>query len=115
MVMVLLYDENWNVRKVARNYLKEHNYKTVIDWAKDNSVTIDLDWWLNSDDEEARIAAAKQGYGLDKLVNDKDWHVRKEVAKQCYGLDKPTKQWLKRDLDEFDNTDDFYEEFIRKR
>ena len=44
------------------------------------------DKMVKSDDWEARLEMAKEGYGLDVLVNDINWVVRETVAKQGYGL-----------------------------
>ena len=49
---------------------------------------LNLDLQILYGDWSVRIAVAKQGYGLDKLVNDYHWLVRKAVAEQGYGLDK---------------------------
>ena len=82
----LMFDEDYTVRKSVTDYLKEHNYKSVFDWAKDNNVDLDIDEWLNSDDSDKREQVAKYGYRLDILINDKDKYVREEVAKQGFGL-----------------------------
>ena len=82
----LMFDEDYTVRKAVTDYLKEHNYKSVFDWAKDNNVDLDIDEWLNSDDSDKREQVAKYGYRLDILINDKDKYVREEVAKQGFGL-----------------------------
>ena len=83
----LINDKEYYIRGTAENYLKEHNYKTVFDWAKDNGVDINIDEWINSNDVIKRIQVVKAGYGLDILVHDYDSKVREEVAKQGYGLD----------------------------
>ena len=85
---IFVYDENKEVRTAVYDYLKEHSYKSIFDWAKDNNISIDIDKWLNSDDWTKRYAVAKQGYGLDKLVNDENWEIREVVAIKGYGLDK---------------------------
>ena len=68
----LVYDENYYVREAVIDYLREHKYKSVIEWAKDNNVDIDLKDWLNSDNWCKRREVARQGYGLDILINDED-------------------------------------------
>lgn len=85
---ILVYDEHSGIRNAVNEYLKEHNYKSIFDWAKDNNITIDMDEWLNSNIWTKRYIVAKQGYGLDKLVNDENWQVREAVAIKGYGLDK---------------------------
>ena len=62
--------------KAVYYYLREHNYKSVFDWAKDNNIDIDIDEWLKSDDWRKRREVAKQGYGLDILVHDSNWRIR---------------------------------------
>ncbi len=86
----LFNDEDADVRYIVNKYLKEHNYKSIFNWAKDNNVdlNIDIGEWINSDDYHKRCVIAEQGYGLNKLVNDVDADVRIAVAYQGYGLDK---------------------------
>ena len=104
----LITDEDGYVRREVAYYLKDHNYKSVFEWANDNGIDIDIDAWLNSNyrqreqlakagyhldvlvndkDYNIRIIVAEQGYSLDILVNDKNWYVRRAVAEQGYGLD----------------------------
>ena len=47
----------------------------------DNAV---LEQMVNSGLYQTRMRAAKQGYGLDRLVHDRNVYVRIEVAKQGY-------------------------------
>ena len=122
---VLAYDENEDIRNAAQNYLKDHNYKSVFEWANDNN--IDIDKWLQSDNWHKKLELAKNGYRLDNLICDNDsnvcnavleylnehnyksifdwandngieinldewlhsddWHKRREVAKAGYKLD----------------------------
>ncbi len=108
----LIYYKDYTVHMTVINYLKDYNYKSIFDWAKDNNINmnIDIDELLSSEDwrkrEQAamygygldtlindenkwvRVAIAEQGYGLDELINDENMWVRKAVAKQGYGLDK---------------------------
>ena len=84
----LINDENEDVREVAKKYLRHHNYESILDWAKDNNIKIDLNEWLHSTNWRERREVAEQGYGLDKLVNDENEYVRAAVAEQGYGLDK---------------------------
>ena len=86
----LFNDEDADVRYIVNKYLKEHNYKSIFNWAKDNNVdlNIDIGEWINSDDYHKRCVIAEQGYGLNKLVNDVDADVRIAVAYQGYELDK---------------------------
>ena len=46
-----------------------------------------LDKLINDPDTLVRQTVAHQGYGLDILINDESWWVRAEVAMQGYGLD----------------------------
>lgn len=76
----LLFDDNNNdVFEVAENYLNDHKYKTIFDWAKDNNVNIDINEWLTSDDWTKRREVAYYGYRLDILAYDNDWGVRNAV------------------------------------
>ena len=86
----LFNDEDADVRYIVNKYLKEHNYKSIFNWAKDNNVdlNIDIGEWINPDDYHKRCVIAEQGYGLNKLVNDVDADVRIAVAYQGYELDK---------------------------
>ena len=84
----LVNDKNRDIRFAVYDYLKEHNYKSVFDWAKDNNIDIDIDEWLNSDNWAKRKQVAEQGYKLDILINDYNYNVRRAVAEQGYGLDK---------------------------
>ena len=78
---VLVNDKEFWVREAVANYLREHNYKTIFNWAKDNGVDIDINEWLNSDEYVKRAQVARQGYGLDVLVNDKEFRVRDAIEK----------------------------------
>ena len=84
----LIYDRDAWVCANANNYLLDHKYKSMFEWAKDNNIDIDIDEWLNSDNWAKRYQVAQQGYQLNVLVNDEDLRVRYEVALQGYGLDK---------------------------
>lgn len=84
----LTNDSDEVVRNAAYYYLNEHKYRSVIDWAKDNNIEIDIDEWLNSDNCFKRCEVAKYGYGLDILINDENYHVREVIAKHYYKLDK---------------------------
>lgn len=84
----LTNDFNEVVRNAAYEYLNEHKYRSVIDWAKDNNIEIDIDEWLNSDNCFKRCEVAKYGYGLDILINDANYYVREVIAKHNYKLDK---------------------------
>ena len=87
----LINDKDGTVRGAVSYYLKDHGYKSVFDWAKDNNVDLDIDEWLHSDDWPQRKQLAIAGYHLDILINDEDWHVREELAEQGYSLDKLVK------------------------
>lgn len=94
---VLVNDENSWVHEEVSDYLKEHGYKSVFEWAKDNGIgigigigidiDIDINEWLHSDYAIKRKQVVKCGYRLDILVNDKSADVRMAVARQGYSLD----------------------------
>lgn len=62
--------------------VRELTKQEISDYFKENYKML-----CKSKNEHVRIAVAKQGYGLDKLICDKNFRVRTEVAKQGYGLD----------------------------
>ena len=84
---ILVNDKSADVRYSVANYLKEHGYKSVFEWAKENGVNIDIDEWLYSDDNKKREEVVRHGYRLDILVNDESADVRMAVARQGYSLD----------------------------
>ena len=56
--------------------------------ATQNYTVGELEEMVSSEDWHDRYEAARQGFGLDRLVDDICVDVRKEVACQGYGLDK---------------------------
>ena len=52
MMDELIYDEDEDVSDAAYHYLKDHNYKSIFDWAKDNNVLCK---------------------GLSKFIADREW------------------------------------------
>lgn len=50
---------------------------------------IDLDKFIDDENDDVREAVARQGYGLDKLVNDAKWNVSSVAKRQIENnLDK---------------------------
>ena len=43
---ILICDNDRNVYNAVLEYLNEHNYKSIFDWANDNGIEINLDEWL---------------------------------------------------------------------
>ena len=89
-----ILSDNIFLYKAAEYYLDDNNNSSIFEWAEANpdkratTDKIDIDEWLNSDDWYKRLAVARAGYGLNKLVNDENADVRQAVAEQGYGLDK---------------------------
>ena len=91
---ILIYDEDWDVRRSVSRYLEEHNYKTIFDWAKDNNINLDIDEWSQSDNWAQRYEVAKAGYHLDVLIHDKDEDVRDAVNKYLKNNNLTMKKWM---------------------
>ena len=92
---VELINTGVTVSKYLQKYLKEHNYNSILEWAKDNNVEIDLNEWVRSNFNVKRYEAAKAGYGLDVLVIDNEWYVRNEVQNYL----KERQEEIKQDTD----------------
>lgn len=71
----------------ARYYCIDHGYRSLIDYANEHDITIDLDEYLHSDCKYMRFEAALYGYKLDELINDPEEDIRAYVADQGYGID----------------------------
>ncbi len=80
-------DKDSSVRLTALQYLREHGYRSIFDWAADNNIDLNIDEWLNSGDENKQFEVVKKGYGLDILKNSPNSDICKEIAKQGYGLE----------------------------
>lgn len=76
---ILINDSDMLIRELAMDYLKNHNYLSIFDWAKDNNIDLDIDEWLHSDDFIKRLEVAKAGYRLDVLINDRDMFIYNAV------------------------------------
>ncbi len=92
---ILSHDINVIIRVKVDEYLKEHNYKSVIDWAKDNNVEIDINEWVQGSYNQ-KIQVAKAGYKLDILILDENETIRNTA--QNYLKDhnyKSIQDWIK--------------------
>lgn len=76
---ILINDSDMLIREIAMDYLKNHNYLSIFDWAKDNNIDLDIDEWLHSNEYIKRLEVAKAGYRLDILINDRDMFIYNAV------------------------------------
>ncbi len=76
---ILINDSDMLIREIAMDYLKNHNYLSIFDWAKDNNVNLDINEWLHSNEYIKRLEVVKAGYRLDVLINDRDMFIYNAV------------------------------------